>query len=294
LIKQKTGQIKSHLGETVYLMRKAAKISQVELGNILSLHQTAICRIEQGFQSLMIEQLYTISQFFGVKMDALVDGEVDYWKIAQKFNQLPPLPDRYAIHPYSKVREVLPSLKFLERRKGAEELSQILNEFQLPKAFFLNPNLDLGVNCHLDFLRHLIKSGELNQDTLKNLTSEARSEAIQGFLHPVYESQINPVALVQTWVLNSHHYEKNFQYVLEDPSKDKIDVSVTPEKHMKDVDYQDDILGNMLCEYKKNYFTQLAKYSHSGELKVTEKECHFRGGLRCVYQLSTTELSHVA
>ena len=282
----KIGQIKTHLGETIYLMRKAAKISQVELGTLLSLHQTAICRIEQGFQSLMIEQLYAISQFFEVKIDALIEGDLDYWKIAQKFNNLPPIPQRYCEFPFSKVREVLPSLKFLDKYKGEEEVSQMMSELNLPKAFFLNPDLALGVHCHLDILRYLIQNGELNRDTLSSLVDEARCDRVQGFLHPVYETQVNALGLIQTWVLNSHHYGSHFDYGVEELHKNSMVLSVTPQDHMKSVNYRDETLQDTLCLYQKTYLSHLAKYANSKPIEIQEKECHFHGAKQCVYELN--------
>ena len=289
----KATQLKQNLGETVYLMRKTARISQVQLGNLLSLHQTAICRIEQGFQSLLIEQLDAISQFFDVKVDQLIHGEVDYEKIAQKFNGHLPLPSRYSQFPYSKVREVLPSLRFLERVKGRDEVSQLLSSFEIPTGFFLNPDATMGAYLHLDVLRHLVQSGDLNQETLPMLVSEARSSQVQGFLHPIYETQINSFHLLQTLLLNSHHYHTNFAYHLSDigpkSGRNTMTVAVVPQAHMEDVSYQDDFLGDVLCQYKKAYLTHFAKYAGSSRpAKCIKKNCHFNGAASMLLSISKT------
>lgn len=290
--KQKMNQIKEQLGETVYLMRKAAKISQVELGRLLSLHQTAICRIEQGLQSLMIEQLYTLSQFFDVKLDALIEGEVDYWKLSQRFNQLPPLPSRYREFPHSKVREVLPGFRFMERHRGEGASLQLMTEMKLPKAYFFNPDLSLGVYCQLDLLKHLIQNGGLNESNVQELVEEARTEQVQGFLHPVFANQCHPLSVIQTWVINAHHYENHFRYEIQDLEKDRLVLFVTPESHMKDVAYRDPVLGDMLCQYKKAYLSQLSQYLvGSSPVHVTEKECHFHGADQCIYEFSTLAVS---
>lgn len=73
-------KIKDRIGPVIHRMRKCAGVSQTELADILSLHQTAVCRIEQGSpQRLSVMELYVLSQFFGVKMENLIQGDVNYW-----------------------------------------------------------------------------------------------------------------------------------------------------------------------------------------------------------------------
>src|SRR4051812_21989894 len=62
------------LGKVLRLMRKTAKVSQTDFGKMLGVHQTAVCRIEKGSQSLTPVQLLTISKYFDVSIDSLLDG----------------------------------------------------------------------------------------------------------------------------------------------------------------------------------------------------------------------------
>src|SRR5689334_21365106 len=83
-------RLKSNLGNVIYNLRKAGKVSQETLGRILTLHQTAVCRVEQGSQNLTPEELYITSKFFDVNVDALLTGEIDYWRVAERFGRKPP------------------------------------------------------------------------------------------------------------------------------------------------------------------------------------------------------------
>lgn len=273
------------LGTTLHHMRKTAKISQAEMGKLLDVHQTAVCRIEQGAQSLTPEQLVILSKFFSIRIDSLIAGDVDYWKIAEHFGQPPPVPECYTQLPFSKTRELLPLLKFLKVSKGESFTRNTLATFNLDEVFLRNPDMPLGVNCKLDLMRHLITTGILNKRALKSVTDQSRSEDVQGFLHHVYETQESPIALTQSWLLNSHHYEQNFSYMIENLGQSHLEFSISPQSHMRDVPYKDEVLGDMLCEYKKNYFKNFSIYISGKPLLLAEKQCHFHGAASCVYEL---------
>lgn len=285
VISQIPKQLKSNLGETIYLLRKAAKISQTELGKLLSLHQTAICRIEQGAQNVTPEELYILSRFFELKIDSLLAGEVDFWRVAERFGRLPPLPERYTELPFSKVREVLPLLQFMRKTRNSGFVDKVLGQFDLKPAYLVSPDQKIGVNCHLDVLRHLVRSGMVTTGSLRKLTDHSRSDSVQGFLHPIYETQASVLPLLQTWILSAHHYETNFKYDIQELSRDSLVLSVTPAEHMAGVEYKDDVLKDVLCEYKKTYLSEFPRYIGAEPVSVQEKECHFHGASRCIYRV---------
>ena len=114
-------------------MRKVAKLSQTELGSCLSIHQSTVCRIENGTQTISAEELFKLASFFKVGMDALITGEIDFWLIAKTFKQLPPFPERYRLFPFTKVREVLPILKFMKQFHGKAFVTSSLKSLkQIP------------------------------------------------------------------------------------------------------------------------------------------------------------------
>jgi transcriptional regulator with XRE-family HTH domain len=57
------------IGKNLHRLRKKKNMSQTEIANMLDLHQTAICRIEQGIQELTANQLFVLVKLFKVCFD---------------------------------------------------------------------------------------------------------------------------------------------------------------------------------------------------------------------------------
>lgn len=273
------------LGKTVRFMRKTGRISQVEFGKLLDVHQTAVCRIEKGSQSLTPEQLSIISKYFSVSVDSLLAGEVNYLRIAEQFGGAPPLPERYRSLAFSKMREPRPLLQFAHEARGNSFARKLLTSIGLEEVLFLNLDLPISVNCNLDMARKLIETGTLTKEMFPRLVEQTRTEASQGFLHKIYSTQENPISLMQAWIINAHHYESNFKYAIEGLNSNAIDLTITPNAHMADVRYKDETLGSFLCDYKKAYFHSFPALIGQAPLTIEEKECHFHGHAKCVYSM---------
>lgn len=273
------------VGETLHLLRKCAKVSQVELGTILSLHQSAISRIESGQQNLSPYELWLISQHFGVSIDDLIAGTVNYWAVAEKFGQRPPFPPRYREHPYSKVREVLPLLLFINKTKSHDYTNKLLTKLGLNNLLFVNPDQTIGSQVFLDLFHHSVETGILSRKNFSKLIEFTRADNVHGFLDRIYKVQTSSIGLLQTWALNSAHYESNFHYEIQHLDHDHFDLSVTPNKHMKILPYRDEKLGDLLCEYRKEFLTNFPRYIDQRPVKIVEDQCQYRGYEKCVYKI---------
>jgi transcriptional regulator with XRE-family HTH domain len=271
------------LGEAVRRLRKCAKVSQQDLSALISIHQTALSRVESGQQNLLPWQLQKLSEFFNVKVDSLLSGSVNYWMVAERFNQIPPFPEHYRQFPFSKTREVLPFLHFIDAVKGPSYSEKVLSEFGMDGALFGAPDSPVGIYCGLDLFRNMVTNRILTEQNFSKLIDQTRTERVQGFLHPVYETQESALRLVKSWVLNAHHYDTNFNYEMECGSKDTLHLSVTPADHMAKVSYKDDQIGDMLCRYKREYISQFPKYIGQRPAEIEHKECHYHGASRCLY-----------
>lgn len=278
----------SLLGNTLTRLRKITGLRQVEIGRLLNLDQAGISRIESGFQSLTPQDLTTLAEHFGITLDGFFSGKINYWKVAEKFGRKLPLPMRYLEKPYSRVREILPLLLFLNETQGDGFVAEYLAEFDLDSFLFSNPDQQIGVNCLLDLLRESISRNYINASNFQKLIRATQSESVHGFLHHVYESQDSAFSLIRAWVLNAHHYDDNFKYIVEEETKDSLLLSITPHVHMKDVEYKDDGLRDFLCRYKKDYLSSFPNYVKLAPLTLKEHECHFTSGAkRCLYRLKT-------
>lgn len=61
-----------NLGQKIREIRRSKDINQERLGRVLGLHQTAVCRVEKGFQSLTVHEIVKLADFFGMSVDALL------------------------------------------------------------------------------------------------------------------------------------------------------------------------------------------------------------------------------
>ncbi|MBI3556567.1 MAG: helix-turn-helix transcriptional regulator [Deltaproteobacteria bacterium] len=278
------------LGETVKRLRKCAHISQERIAEILGLHQTAVCRVELGQQSLQPWHLQQLSDLYDIRVSDMLSGQINFWQIAERFGQKPPFPSRYLELAHSKVREFLPLLRFMTVQKGRTFLQRVLKEVDtdLDLHYLRGPDQPIGVNCNLDLIRHSIKGGVLNSDNLKLVVDESRNEDVQGFLHPVYLTQPSLGNLLKSFVLNSHHYDSNFIYTVCEDKSSELVLSVKPAEHMDKVKYKDVELGDYLCRYKREYLSQLSGYIGAKPLQIHEKDCHFHGASQCVYAIPAT------
>ncbi len=280
-------KILATLGETVKRLRKCAHISQERIADVLGLHQTAVCRVELGQQSLQPWHLQQLSELYNIRVGELLSGQINFWQVAERFGQKPPFSDRYRELAHSKVRELLPLLQFFDTQKGRAYVQRLLREVDLALDFdyLRGPDQPIGVNCYLDLLRHSLKLGMLDEGNLQLMVEETRTEAVQGFLHSLYQTQATPMNLLKTYLLNSHHYDSNFDYSILESGSDAVVLAVKPTEHMAKVSYKDAELGDFLCRYKREYLSQLPAYIGGKPLRVQEKECHFHGAAQCVYTI---------
>ena len=135
----------------------------------------------------------------------------------------------------------------------------------------------MGTHFKIDLLRQLICAGSLNPKSLISLVTYARSKSIQGFLDSLYTEYISTIPLIQARILNSNHYESNFQYKILASEPDYLELSMTPAPHMTEIPYRDATLGNLFCEYKKLTLSHFPAYIKKSPLLLVEHECHFRG-----------------
>jgi transcriptional regulator with XRE-family HTH domain len=57
---------KIKVGQVIRAIRTEHGLSQSDLGKILGLHQTAICRLEQGLQNLMLSDAVALARHFKI------------------------------------------------------------------------------------------------------------------------------------------------------------------------------------------------------------------------------------
>ena len=275
------------LGGTLQRVRKVAGVSQVNLGKHLNLHQAAVSRIESGTQNLTPFELFQFGKLFGVGVDSLLSGQVNVWAVAEKFGRKPPLPAPYLSDAHTKMREVLPLFRYISADYGKDKLQKLLSSLSLEEMTNGAPDQAVGALAWIDLLSQSVTNGYLSDSRLESYMVHARSREVHGVLSEVYESHKDPLRLVESFILNATFYEHNFEYLLEEAGAKQAVVSMQPCGHMKSVPYKSPVLGDFLCRYRRAYWTTFPKIASLKPLRVVERECHFKGAKRCLYELRT-------
>jgi transcriptional regulator with XRE-family HTH domain len=273
------------LTRTLLLVRKVAKVSQIELGEILELHQSAISRIETGDQLLTPRQLIRIANYFDLNFDDLMHGSIDYWRLAERFKTKPPFHQRFMHHPHAKLRELLPLMKLIKEEQGLEAFEEVLENFELRECFLRNPDMNVGSQFVFDFYAEALKRKWMSVGRSHHLAELSFSKEIQGFLSNIYFVAEDANALLRARVMNAKHYESNFEYVIEKQSSERTEISISPAKHMSQIEYKHSQVGDVICSGRKEHFKLLPLQIGKPELQVEEVECHFHGGSKCLYHI---------
>ena len=274
------------LGGILKTIRKAAGLNQVEVARLIGVDQPAYSRIESGSQGITIWQLAKLGHTYKIPIDTLAEGQVNLLRVSAEFGKMPPLPGRYQLLPHSRIRDLVPSLLFLSLTVGHAPAKKVIEELGLLGAIGLPPEQPIGVEAGLDLLRWMITARVLTSDSFSTLVDQTRESEANDFLHPVYSTQSTPLNLIQSLVLNSHHYEENFRYQVEAIDRASLEISVLPADHMREVGYKDDILGDMLCRLHREKLAQWPRYIGARPAQLKELACHFRGAHRCVYSIT--------
>ncbi len=274
------------LGKTVQKLRKAAKLSQQNFAHMIGLHQASLSRVESGLQSLLPSQLAFLSEYFGIEIGSMLTGKVNLWKVSERFGFAPTLPDRYQKHLHSRVRETLPIVGLLNETIGEYKTQEILHHLELDNLLYLSPDHLISANCNLDLIRHSIEHKFLKPNNLSSLVRQSLKSEAHGVLDSIYHSQTTPIHALQARVLSSRLYEENFNYELTNIRENATTLVITPQKHMEEIPYNDEVLRNFLCRYKKKMFSLFPTYINLPPLTLNERECLFKGQNQCIYELS--------
>ena len=279
------------IARIVRATRKQLGLSQDDVAQRLGLIQSALSRIETGAQMLSAPQWAEFCRFTGISPDSIMTGYVDLKKPAilktDDREGTFKIPRRYSKVRGSKVRAMIPFLKYFESLYGEEGLRKYLKEKKIDPDFFICLDNQISINFVIDMAEYFVSKGTLKQKDFAKLTKPASSPESHGTLHYLYESKNDAADLLAVLVPNSRYYECNFDYVIEAEARRYIDLSVTPCQHLEATDYRDnETLGDFLCRYKKHYFEQFTSFHGTEAAHIEELQCHYKGHSKCVYRVN--------
>ncbi len=275
--------------------RKLRGYTQIDVANRLSTSQSWISKVESELGLPNADQWFDACQLFRINSDySYCSGVIDNCQIAKDdIGMIYPdsyfkVPKKYARSAASRVRDIRPFIRFFQQQLGREALDQFLKSERIDPDFFLVLDNRISIQFVIKLLSELSRRGALYLAELQRLTAWVREPDAHGRLHQDYDMTSNARDVLSAWVLNSKHYDSNYEYSFVSDRTNAVTMTLTPRDHVESSVLRVAFLDDFICRYKKEYFKQFARYGklYTQDVEVVDRECIFRGGSRCIYDIS--------
>ncbi len=245
------------LGFIFKKLRKTAGLSQIEMAKILQRDQATISRLEKGTQSLSVESVFVLSKFFEINYEDLLSGHVNYWQIAKKFDVPLKINPKYLDNNNSLVRELVPLMRLIIRKKKPEGLMSFLNTFGLDDLIYMGPSEKISYHCYFDLLQGALEAKIINKDDIPELIATTQSSEYHGMFYNVYETQSSPIEIIKAYSYNSSQYEGAFEHNVIDFSDRAVTIGLNVKDFARDIDFSNSGMGSFIVDYKQAFFSAL-------------------------------------
>lgn len=199
-------------GDLLKKIRKSAGLSQVELSHKISIDQGMISRLEKNERRPNLDYLSKFAQVFDLQLDYLINGNVNFHAIAQKFNQDLPVIDRYKKNVDSYVREILPFIHYVNKEKGPDKVKEVLSKLGLESLVFLGPNEKISTFAVLDIIDHFVKKKYFNKASIIKIAKQSHSNELHGNLYQLFNEVESAADVLNLWALQSKSYDSLYHY----------------------------------------------------------------------------------
>jgi transcriptional regulator with XRE-family HTH domain len=268
--------------------RKHLGFSQSTIAQVLGVDQSGLSRIESGLQILTTPQWFDFCRFTGITPDSLSFGYVELERrSSDDVRSHLDIAPRYNFHAYTSVRALLPLLARLESLLGSDKMEEFIKENGVDPDVFVDLNSKVNINFSIDLCRQMIKIGAIRRKNLSLITGEFKKPEMHGVLRYQYNLySSNRLELIKALIGNAALYESNFTYLIEDVRRKHVDVSVSPNLHLREFRYRNDpVLGDFFCHYKRQLLSQFLRYGGGNFGRVTILENHYRRAAKCIYRV---------
>lgn len=247
----------TNLGHVFKKLRKTAGLSQIEIAKILNRDQATISRLEKGTQSLSVESIFVLSRFFEIKYEDLLSGHVNYWEIAKKFDVPLNINPKYLDNTHSLVRELVPLMRLILKKKSPEGLKSFLTSFGLEDLIYMGPCEKISFHCYFDLLQNALKTELITKDDIPELIASTKSAEYHGSFYNVYEKQADPIDIIKAYCYNSSQYEGAFEHNVLDFTERAVTIGFKVKDFAEEIDFSKDGMGSFVTDYKRAFLSSL-------------------------------------
>jgi transcriptional regulator with XRE-family HTH domain len=146
-------------------LREFAGISQVEMAQRLEMTQGWLSKLESGNVEtrLTIRQLQLLSRVYGISIDDIINGVVNYSEISKKFN-FNPIDSKFTDKSVTRIKNLYPFLMAYEDSLGQRELIKKLKKIGLYEWQFCEPNIKVNMNLLWEIIQLGLKNDIFSND----------------------------------------------------------------------------------------------------------------------------------
>ncbi len=276
-----------NLGQNLRKIRVATGLTQTNISINTGIDQARLSKLENGKDiTLDTSQMYSLSQYFGISIDNLISGRINFNKVSKKLGLELQLPKNMLDLQYSTVRVLLPYINYLDSTYGTKYTDLIFKHLKVERHYFVDPNQPISVHICMEFSQFCLERRLVDEKSYNDFSKFIYIKNTQGSLFDLYNSQTSPLSVVNLFASSSSKYASNFINKIEDYNSNQFEVSITPNTHMEEVKYKAYEVPDFLCRYLKSYLETLVRHSCGGMISIEEPECHYhKGADKCVYKI---------
>ncbi len=142
--------------DTIHRIGQTLGLSVDILRDMLQITAKEMEKAHLARKDLEAEKIFALAERLNIGFNCIVTGKIDYQALTQHYqgnNEF--LPDRYHQMAFSRRRNTLHALNYVEEVYGWQERLLILRNFQMNEAVFANPDAPISLHFNMDLFEYL-------------------------------------------------------------------------------------------------------------------------------------------
>ncbi|MGK5090369.1 hypothetical protein WDW86_22720 [Bdellovibrionota bacterium FG-2] len=273
---------------TLGRVRDALGCSKDQFRELLQLSSSEFEQIDQGHKSFDVRTLQLFCDQLGISISGLFSGKLDLLALArQNAGNLLFLPERYLPpeHQLGRARSILGILKYVESLHGFPYSRNLLSRLQVSRACLLDHEAFISPLVGVDLLNLLCQEG-FDAGHLSEMGKMMYHVSSGTAISKILGRAASPSELYRT--LHEEipgHFDHAFHYRLTKLTLDSCTTTAIPTEETQEL-FRSNLFGTKsMCRFKQGVLSAFLGYLNSSFAAVTESECMYEGGAKCVYHL---------
>ncbi len=246
-----SNELSHNFGNSIRFLRKREKYSMEDLSRIFSVDRRTISKIENGtYDHINTKLLIRVAKLFSVQPHDLLAGNV--WCMANNTPNVQ-IPNSFTIDAYTRPPMVKMISNLYKIQLGHNIFEKYCKESKIDPTYFKHNQNLISRSFILRMVLELIEKNQLDYHTLWRVCFP-NSYEIHGHLSNVYTNQKDRFNIVKTFQMNSHYYEEDHTYTIENENSNYIEISMIPKEHLYGPHLKDLYFNKRLGKFNTEWF----------------------------------------